>query len=535
MRLVDLRRGMLAAAAAALLGLAGPQPSHAAMDQAAFRQAVAEAASDDAAVAAFYRDRDYAAFWTTAEAAERRAALLTALAQAPDHGLPATRHDPHALIAAFREARTLRDIGRAEVMATRMFLSYARDIGSGVIDPRRVVTDIKRQIDRPDPTDLLAGLAAADNPGAFLRGLAPRSPEYARLLREKTRLERRIAEGGWGPRVPSGTLRPGQTGESVVALRNRMIAMGYLARSAAASYDAALQKAVQAFQFDHGLEPDGVAGAGTVDEINIAPEDRLKSILVAMERERWLGNDRGDRHVLVNITDFHARIIDAGEVVFQTRSVVGKNVNDQRTPEFSDVMDHMVINPSWHVPRSITVKEYLPKMQANPNAHGYLQLVDSRGRVVSRGAVDFSNYTARTFPFALKQPPSQANALGLVKFMFPNPYNIYLHDTPSKSLFAREVRTFSHGCIRLGDPFDFAYALLAAQTDDPKGFFAARLASGRETRVDLEQPLPIHIIYRTAIADPAGGMQYRRDVYGRDAAIFDALQAAGVALAPVRG
>nr|WP_246176329.1 L,D-transpeptidase family protein [Rhodovulum strictum] len=525
----------MAGAASVVLGLTGPLPAQASMDMAAFRQAVAEAASDDAAIAEFYRARDYAPFWTSAEAADRRAALLTAFSQASAHGLPAGRYDPHALIATFSDARTLRAIGRAEVAATRMFLSYARDIHSGVIEPRRVVADIKRQIDRPEPGDLLAGLAAADNPGVFLRGLAPRSPEYARLLREKMRLEQRIAEGGWGPRVPAGTLRPGQTGEAVVALRNRMISMGYLARSAAASYDVALQKAVQAFQLDHGLEPDGIAGAGTVDEINVAPEERLKSILVAMERERWLGNDRGDRHVLVNITDFHARIIDAGEVVFQTRSVVGKNVNDQRTPEFSDVMDHMVINPSWHVPRSITVKEYLPKMQANPNAHGYLQLVDSRGRVVSRGAVDFSNYTARTFPFALKQPPSQANALGQVKFMFPNPYNIYLHDTPSKSLFAREVRTFSHGCIRLGDPFDFAYALLAAQTDDPKGFFAARLASGRETRVDLEQPLPIHIIYRTAVTDPKGRMQYRRDVYGRDAAIFDALQAAGVAVLPVRG
>ncbi|TCO69811.1 L,D-transpeptidase family protein [Rhodovulum euryhalinum] len=535
MRFVDLRRGLMAGVAAVVLGLGAPAPANAAMDLTAFRQAVAEAAAKDDAIAAFYRQRGYAPFWTSAEAADRRAALLSVLAQAPDHGLPASRYDPEALIAAFRGARSLRDIGRAEVAAMDMFLAYAHDVSSGVIEPGRVLSDIKREIARPDPATLLARIAATDDPAAFLRSLAPRSPEYARLLREKMRLERLIAEGGWGPEVPRGTLRPGQSGAAVIALRNRMIAMGYLSRSAAATYDAALQTAVQAFQLDHGIAPDGVAGAGTIDEINLPAEARLRSVLVAMERERWLGNDRGDRHVLVNITDFHARIIEEGEVVFQTRSVVGKNQSDQRTPEFSDVMEHMVVNPTWNVPRSIAVNEYLPRMQANPNAHGYLQLVDGSGRVVSRGAIDFARYTARNFPFDLKQPPSRGNALGLVKFMFPNPYNIYLHDTPSKSLFDREVRAFSHGCIRLGDPFDFAYALLAAQTDDPKGFFAAKLATGRETRVDLEQPLPVHIIYRTAVTDPRGRMQYRRDVYGRDAAIFEALEAAGVALAPVRG
>jgi murein L,D-transpeptidase YcbB/YkuD len=162
-------------------------------------------------------------------------------------------------------------------------------------------------------------------------------------------------------------------------------------------------------------------------------------------------------------------------------------------------------------------------------------LIDRRGRAVNRAAIDFTQFNAYNFPFEMKQPPSRGNALGLVKFMFPNPYNVYLHDTPSKSLFNREVRAFSHGCIRLGDPFDFAYALLADQTDDPVAFFKAKLATGRETQVNLEHPLPVHIIYRTAMTDPRGRMQYRRDVYGRDAAIFRALEAAGVALHPVRG
>ncbi|MEY8839251.1 L,D-transpeptidase family protein, partial [Cribrihabitans sp. XS_ASV171] len=143
---------------------------------------------------------------------------------------------------------------------------------------------------------------------------------------------------------------------------------------------------------------------------------------------------------------------------------------DRRSPEFSDVMEHMVINPSWYVPRSIITKEYLPKLQRNPNAVGHLEITDSRGRRVSRNH-NFSRYSARSFPFAMRQPPGKNNALGLVKFMFPNKYNIYLHDTPQKHLFDHEVRAYSHGCIRLAEPFEFAYALLARQEEDPKAFF----------------------------------------------------------------
>ncbi|WP_231119074.1 murein L,D-transpeptidase [Rhodovulum sp. MB263] len=502
----------------------------------AFKQAVAAAAAQDDAISAFYRDRDYAPFWTSAEAEARRRALVTVLQDASAQGLPAARYDVERLVETFRDARTQRGIGRAEVAAMRMYLDYAHDASRGVLTPGAVLSEIKRKLDRPAPATLIARLAAAPSPLAYLRGLSPQSPEYARLMREKIRLERLIAEGGWGPEIGAvGKIEPGQSGPRVIALRNRLIAMGYLPRIATQTYDATLQKAVQAFQFDHGLNADGIVGPSTLEELDVPPERRLRSVLVAMERERWLGNARGDRHVLVNIADFHASIVDHGETVFETRSVVGRNARDYRTPEFSDMMNHMVVNPTWNVPRSIAVREYLPQFQNNPNAAGHLMLVDGAGRVVTRAAVDFSKYTASNFPFDLKQPPSNGNALGRVKFMFPNRYNIYLHDTPSKSLFNRETRAFSHGCIRLNDPFDFAYALLAGQTDDPKGLFESKLRSGRETRVNLDPPLPVHLIYRTAMGNPKGRMQYRRDVYGRDGAIFDALQAAGVALPEVQG
>ena len=180
-------------------------------------------------------------------------------------------------------------------------------------------------------------------------------------------------------------------------------------------------------------------------------------------------------------------------------------------------------------------KEYLPALQRNRNAVSHILVTDRNGRAVNRNAVNFNAYTARTFPFAMRQPPSNTNALGLVKFMFPNKYNIYLHDTPSKNLFAKDMRAFSHGCVRLADPFDFAYVLLAPQTSDPEGVFHRALRSGNETRLVLETPVPVHLIYRTAVTNARGHTEYRADVYGRDARIWDALARAGVVLSGVQG
>lgn len=501
-----------------------------------FMQAVAEAASGDKGIAAFYRNTEYQPIWTGPGEADRkrRAALFMALARAGDHALPVNSYNADYLAANLRQVRTERDLGLIEVELTKTFLKYAHDVQTGVLTPKKIDSGIVRNIPVRDKTELLVEFSAAA-PMAFLRSLPPRAPEYARLMKAKVLLEKQLAHGGWGPTVPANSLKPGQSGNAVVALRNRMIAMGYMSRTVSAGYDGELQKAVQLFQTDNGLEADGIAGPGTMQEINRQIEERLPHIIVAMERERWMNIPRGDRHIWVNLTDFSARIVDHDRVTFETRSVIGADTSDRRTPEFSDTMEYMEINPYWNVPRSISVKEYLPAMIASGGgAARHLELVDGGGRVVSRGAVNWSRYSPRSFPFNLRQPPSRGNALGLVKFMFPNRHNIYLHDTPSKSLFGREVRAFSHGCIRLGDPFDFAYALLAAQTDDPVGFFQTRLQSGQNTRVDLEQPLPVHIVYRTAFTSTKGRLNFRRDVYGRDAQIFDALARAGVVMNAAR-
>ncbi|MGM9401029.1 L,D-transpeptidase family protein [Aliiroseovarius sp. KMU-71] len=523
-----------AALGAAVLSISSLAPAMAQSSVSAFAQSVAEAAAREGEVAAFYRANAYQPIWTgtSPDDLARRKALLAALSKAADHGLPAV--DLEDLKSRMANVSSVRQLGALEVELSTLLVDYAQGVNTGILTPSRIDEGIVRKVDRKDGTDILTTFAAA-SPAGFLKSLPPRNAEYGRLMREKLRLEDTIQHGGWGKTVSSKKLQPGQSGDAVIALRNRLVRMGYLSRSASRTYDASIQKAVQQFQADHGLTDDGVAGAGTIAEINVAPEKRLASVLVAMERERWTNFDRGARHVWVNLTDFTAKIVDGGSVTFQTRSVIGKNVSDQRSPEFSDEMEHLVINPTWNVPRSIATKEYLPMLKKNPNAVSHLKLIDSRGRVVKREGMDFTQFTARSFPFAIKQAPSSRNALGLVKFMFPNKHNIYLHDTPSKSLFAREVRAFSHGCIRLSDPFDFAYALLAKQSSNPKATFHKALDTRRETQIDLEQHVPVHIIYRTAVAPAKGRVNYRRDIYGRDAKVWAALQNAGVALPAVDG
>ncbi|MCF2870553.1 L,D-transpeptidase family protein [Octadecabacter sp. G9-8] len=502
----------------------------------AFRQAVAEGAARDEAMAEFYRGRDFNGIWTGTTRADRarRNALLAAFASAGDHGLPAAMYDPDALMSRLQAANTPAEKGAMDVEMSRLFLSYARSIQTGILTPSRVVAEIKREIPLRSRLGYLQSLEAS-SPAAFLAALPPSSPEYARLLREKLTLERLLANGGWGPTVPGGAMEPGASGTRVVALRDRLVAMGFMERSATQTYDATLQAAVQQFQQAHGLTPDGVAGAGTLREMNISAAARLQQIIVAMERERWTNRPRGERHVWVNLTDFTAAIMDNDRVTFSTRSVIGALDSDRQSPEFSDVMEFMVINPSWYVPRSIIVNEYLPALQRNRNAVSHIEITDRNGRAINRGAVNFSQYNARTFPFSMRQPPSRGNALGLVKFMFPNQYNIYLHDTPAKSLFGREVRAFSHGCIRLNDPFDFAYALLAVQETDPEAFFQQRLRSGSESRVNLNNPVPVHIVYRTAFTHTTGQLNFRRDIYNRDSRIWAALANEGVAVRAIGG
>ena len=479
----------------------------------------------------FYSENDYELIWfgNNALANQRRAELVNSLQSASFHGLPGKKYQVNSLLSKLSTSDSLFEIGLLEGLFMIAFTEYASDLDTGVLIPSEVDTDIVRQINFKDTDFYIQGLLSR-NPYDYFRSLGPQSSEYARLLVEYQKLSEIIRNGGWSNIATDRILRFGDSGDDVVAIRNRLFDQGYMPNSISTKFDKKLLKAVQKYQSDHGLIPDGIIGAGTILELNITAEQRLSSIIVALERERWLGDTLGQRHIWVNLADFKAKIIEDHAVVFETRTVLGVNDESMRSPEFSDKMEYMVVNPTWHIPVSIAKNEYLPELKKDPEALPFLKLFDSSGSLVDRDSIDFSILGKNYFPYEMKQLPSTTNALGLVKFMFPNPYNIYLHDTPAKDLFMKEVRDFSHGCIRLHEPFDFAYALLEKQTDEPQSEFQNALKSQEETIILLSKSIPVHITYRTAFTKAGGGIEFRRDIYGRDQKIYDALVELGLEL-----
>jgi len=413
--------------------------------------------------------------------------------------------------------------------AAKIYVKYANDLNTGVLTPSRVDSEIAMKKRRISAETLLKG-AAKGNFKKYLASLAPSHPDYARLVKEKQRMSN--ARGGSAPDVPVKTLRPGQSSNNVVAMRVKLEALGYGKLGKSKTYDPELVKVVKKFQKDRKLGADGIAGPATIKSMNLGPKGQLSRIVVNLERQRWLNFERQNRHIFVNLPDFSVAVMDNGKASFVSRTVIGKRVEDQRSPEFVDSMTHMVINPTWHVPRSIAGKEYLPIIRKDP---GFLRrknmtMLNASGKAVNPANVNLAGYDEKTFPYFIKQRPNPGNALGKVKFMFPNKYNIYLHDTPSKSLFNREVRAFSHGCVRVHKPFDFAYKLLEKQSSNPQGLFQGFLKTGKEKYVNLKTPVQVIIAYQTVVFDAKGNVSYRGDVYGRDAKIARALRNAGVAI-----
>ncbi len=477
----------------------------------------------------FYAAQGFEPVWTD----QRRSALTQALVGADDHGLPVARYD---LSGIGTRAASGSDEIVDDITLSQIFLRYARDVNSGLLEPKSIDREIHVFPKRPDEVALLEGLTQANDPADFIRALAPTHPHYVGLMGEKKRLERLMSREGWGEPVPAGpTLKPGQSGPRVAAMRARIDVLMGTDLGTSEEFDPDLVEAVKAFQDHNGLNADGVAGPRTLGALNASPEDRLKQVLVNLERQRWLNFDRGPRHIYVNQADFRVHVIENGTSIFESRTVIGKN--GHRTQEFSDEMTHMVVNPTWHVPRSIATEEYLPQLKRNPKALSGrgIQVMTRGGTAINPALVDFTQFNKRNFPFIMKQPPSRGNALGRVKFMFPNQFNIYLHDTPSKSLFNRDTRAFSHGCVRVQKPFDLAHVLLAPQADNPEATFQSYLGSGRERHVNLATPVPVHLTYHTAWVDEDGLPQYRGDVYGRDGRVFSALERAGVTLPQVEG
>lgn len=491
-----------------------------------------------------YEASGYRGLWISAEGdAARAEALLAALEGAGADALPVERYRVDALRQALETAKggDPAKVAAAELALTRAFLTYARDVNSGLLEPKSVDGELNVHPERPDEGFLLQGLATAGSVDSFLAGLAPQDPGYAKLKTHLAALSAHV--GDWTKGALGGdSIRPGEIGRRVADMRARLIALGDHEDDPAATatpnrYDPALVESVRAFQRRHGLNDDGVVGRRTFDAMNTSAEERMGQVVVNLERMRWMNRDLGDRHVYVNQADFTVQLVDRGEVLFKERVVVGK-ASRYRTPEFSDRMRYLVFNPTWHLPRSIATEEILPKLKQDA-----LYLQKRNMRLVPRdgGAApdplltDWRSFSASNFPYRIKQSPGGGNALGRVKFMFPNRFAIYLHDTPTKRLFRKDARAFSHGCIRVQDPMELARLLLSPQQDDPSAFIDRLLAGGKETTVNLEAPVPVHLTYRTVWIDQDGAAQYRADIYGRDGRVLNALAEAGVSPLSVGG
>ena len=478
----------------------------------------------------FYNKRDFEPFWIGNN--KRLKSLSSSLSEAKFHGLPSSRYPLKELSQAIFEKEPSQK-AKLELMATEAFLLFAQDISGGILNPNKIDTNINVVHERKDTNMLLASLTESLNVNTFFQDLFPKTNEYNSLLNELRKLRELSLNRSWGDFVPTdAVLAVGMTHDNVPLLRKRLSKMGYpIYETNSRFFDEQLDVSVKRFQEYHGLNPDGVFGKRSIEAINVPPKTRLMQVLVNLERMRWNNKDKGTEYILVNQPNFHAYFKSGNEKVWQSRVVIGLPSN--QTAEFNDTMTHMVVNPTWHVPKSIAVDEYLPLIQSDPNFltdNEMVLMVRGTDTIIDSRLINMQAFTPDNFPFLIKQIPSNINALGLVKFMFPNKFSIYMHDTPMKDLFFKDERTFSHGCIRLQEPFQFAYSLLRNQEIDPVGKFQEVLEKEEETYINLSRKIPVYITYRTAFFDDFGQIHYRADIYGRDALVYMALVDAGVSI-----
>ena len=385
--------------------------------------------------------------------------------------------------------------------------------------------NFSRELLGRDPAAIIQEAFDADSLTDFRDELFPRVELY-RQLQSFLAEYRRIADAGGWPQVPAGpTLRPGDSDDRLQVLAQRLAVTGDLrsgVRVDVSAYGGELEAAVKNFQIRHGLDADGIIGPATLRALNVPVERRIDQIRVNLERARWVLDNLEDDFIIVNIAGFRAYVYRDRKPEWSTRVMVGKTY--RKTPVFRSTMKYLVFNPTWTVPYSIATKDILPQLQRD---YTYLTnrnfIVKNRsGDIVDPATIDWGSLSRRNFPYTLVQQPGTNNALGEIKFIFPNEYAVYLHDTPSKSLFGRSARAFSSGCVRVEHPFDFAEVLLGPDGWDAERVQAERMR--RETRsVFLSKPMPVLLLYWTAEIGSDGQIHFYDDVYERDQNILDAL------------
>ncbi len=475
------------------------------------------------AVMAYYSDPSAQILWVErGRVSARGQDLLRAIDRAGEDGLEGRDYLPLAL-SQMTGLNGAMDEAGFELAMSQAFLTLARDLHSGRTTPSVTAPDIiiaRKDVDPKGWLTMVRDAGVAET----LRQLAPQHVQYAQLRQLLAGYRALADRGGW-PAVAQGpVLKPGMRDARIAALRTNMRARGYSGIDGGdpSLYDESLQAVVAHFQKRHGLDADGVIGPATLKAVNIMAHERVRQIIVNMERWRWLPADLGRRHVFVNQAGFEMFTIDGGKQIDRRRVIVGKPFH--KSPMFSDRIRYAEFNPTWTVPTSIGRSEMLPKLQSDPSwfdANNYT-IYSGWGADAPRVnpyGVDWSAIPASKFNYRIVQGPGAKNALGQVKFMFPNKFDVYLHDTPSRQLFAKTGRAFSHGCIRVHEPLEFAELLFGLDKGLSRSRIDTILASGKTTRVNLKTPVPVHLTYFTAWVDENGVPSFFADVYEHDALV----------------
>lgn len=482
----------------------------------------------------FYTARRFEPAWS---AADVRAELQEAIDGSAAHGLDPGDYHRNEIAAVQRRSAGgagAEDVARVDILLTDAAFRLAYHLLFGKVDPARIDTNwnFSRELPDVDPAERLENALTSGDLRARLEALSPQHPLYRALQLALAQYREIAARGGW-PAVPDGpTLRQGDSGARVASLRRRLAASGDLDSSDVSreEFDATLAAAVGRFQERHGLDPDSAVGPGTLRALNVPVEQRIDALRVNLERARWVLHDLDPEFVVVNVAGFEAYWVEGGAITWESRVQVGKVV--RQTPIFRDEIQYLVLNPTWTVPPGILANDILPAARRDPAAvtRKGLEVLDGAGRKIDPANVDWSRYSASSLPYTLRQPAGPANALGRIKFMFPNPHLVYLHDTPSRGLFSEARRDFSSGCIRVEKPLELAERLL----DDPawtEATLQAAIDRGTTRTLHLKRPVPVLLMYWTAgivgaVATPGpADVAFYPDIYNRDAAVRRSLDA----------
>jgi len=488
----------------------------------------------------FYSLRDFAPAWISDQGIGKDADhLVGAIQKAGSDGL--SPQDYHlekikALLTEIRNAKTdeseipVASLSELDLLLSDAFFQLASHLSSGRVSPK--TADPEWAID-PRKVDLIQLANHALKHHAIkevLNELSPQDEQYSRLKKALADYRQITEKGGW-PTISHGpNIQKGDQGERVSALRIRLIQSGDLnptEESDSEIFGAAMEQAVLKFQKRYGLTADGVVGPATLSALNVSAADRVKQILVNMERLRWGPRNLGNRHILINIAQFQLRVMDNDTQVLKMRVVVGKDYRP--TPVFTEQLSYMVLNPFWRIPHKLAVEDFLPQIRADKDLFNKkrIRVFESwkdNAPEINPNSVNWHQVNEKNFSYKLVQEPGPFNALGRFKFMFPNKFSVYLHDTPSRHLFKREKRNFSSGCIRIENPVDLAVYLVKDNSNWSREKILETIKRMETKVIPIQQPIPVYILYFTAWVDSDGTAQFRDDVYGRDRRLYAALK-----------